>query len=350
MKRRILAVLTALTLTIGLATGCAQKEESAGELNIYTWAGYVPQSAIDGFEQETGIRINYTNFEANEEMLAKLETSKGGDYDIVIASDYIIELAAQSDLVKEIDKSKVPNYSNIDPVFQDFYYDPDNTLTVPYGPGIPLIVYNPEAVSIDIKGYADLWDPALKGSVALMDSERVVTGMALKTMGESFNTEDIDTIRKAGDKLIELAPNIRLLSQNQTQDHLLSGEVNAAFLFTSQVALALQGNPDLKVVYPEEGIGFGVDAAFIPKNAPNSDNAHAFLNYVLDGEVGADISSQTFYLCPNKAAYEFLPEEFQKSLVVSAEDIPNGEFVENIGAEAASVHEEIWTAFKGSLK
>lgn len=326
-----------------------KKSGDPGELNIYTWAEYVPQDIIDRFEEETGIRVNYTNFEANEEMLAKLETSGGGEYDIIIASDYIIKIAADEGLVKEIDKEKVPNYSNIDPIFQNFFYDPDNKLTVPYGPGIPLIVYDPSVVATEITGYDSLWDPSLKDSVALMDSERVVMGMTLKTMGESFNTEDLDVIQAAGDKLLELAPNVRVLSQNQTQDFLLSGEVSAAFLFTSQVVLALSQNPDLQVVYPEEGLGFGVDAAFIPSQAPNSDNAHAFLNFILDGEIGAEVSQQTYYLCPNKASYEFLPEEFQKSLIISTDDVPNGEFIQDVGPEATALHEELWTEFKAAL-
>lgn len=336
----------------GEETTAAEEEKKSGdpgELNIYTWAEYVPQDIIDRFEEETGIRVNYTNFEANEEMLAKLETSGGGEYDIIIASDYIIKIAADEGLVKEIDKEKVPNYSNIDPIFQNFFYDPDNKLTVPYGPGIPLIVYDPSVVTTEITGYASLWDPSLKDSVALMDSERVVMGMTLKTMGESFNTEDLDVIQAAGDKLLELAPNVRVLSQNQTQDFLLSGEVSAAFLFTSQVVLALSQNPDLQVVYPEEGLGFGVDAAFIPAQAPNSDNAHAFLNFILDGEIGAEVSQQTYYLCPNKASYEFLPEEFQKSLIISTDDVPNGEFIQDVGPEATALHEELWTEFKAAL-
>lgn len=349
--KKILALTLASALAVTSLTACSggDSKKDAGELNIYTWAGYVPDDVIADFEAKTGIKINYTNFEANEEMLAKLETSKGGDYDIVIASDYIIKIAADEGLVKEIDKEKVPNYSNIDPVFQNFFYDPDNKLTVPYGPGIPLLVYNPDTVTVDITGYESLWDPSLKDSVALMDSERVVMGMALKMMGESFNTEDTDVIAAAGEKLMGLAPNVRVLSQNQTQDFLLSGEVSAAYLFTSQVVLALQGNPDLKVVYPKEGLGFGVDAAFIPSQAPNADNAMKFLNYILEGEVSAKIYPQTYYLCPNKAAYDLLPEEFKSSLVISADDIPNGEFIQDIGSEATSLHEELWTEFKAAL-
>ncbi len=368
---RLFAALTASAVMAASLSGCGKSKENVdgngpsrlevvsqggnegkgdpGELNIYTWAEYVPQDVIDQFEDETGIRVNYTNFEANEEMLAKLETSKGGDYDIIIASDYIIKIAADEGLVKELDKEQLPNFKNIDPVFQNFFYDPENKYTVPYGPGIPLLVYDPSVVTCEITGYGSLWDPSLEDSLALMDSERVVMGMALKTMGESFNTEDPDVIRAAGDKLMSLAPNVRVLSQNQTQDYLLSGEVGAAFLFTSQVVLALSQNPQLQVVYPKEGLGFGVDAAFIPSQAPNSDNAHAFLNFILDGEIGAQVAQQTYYLCPNQASYEFLDEGFKQSLVISTDDIPNGEFIQDVGAEATALHEEIWTEFKSVL-
>lgn len=330
-----------------ILTSCGQKERK--ELNIYTWADYFPADVLDEFQKQTGIKVNYTNFETNEEMLAKLETAKGGDYDIILASDYILKLAAEKGLMTELDKSKIPNYKNIDPIYQGFFYDEENKYTIPYAPGIPLIVYDPDKVSIDITGYNSLWDESLKDSIALMDTERVVMGMTLKTLGESFNTQDLEAIKKAGDKLIKLAPNIRLLSQDQTQNYLINGEVSVAFLFTSQVALALQTNPNLKVVYPKEGLGVGVDAVFVPSKAPNLENAYTFLNYILDGEVGAKITTQTYYLCPNKAAYEYIPEEFKKSLCITEKTIPEGEFIQDIGTEALDLHNEIWTKFKGVL-
>lgn len=343
---KIIWLISAVLLLAALA-GCSKGETQ--ELNLYTWADYVPLDVITEFEEKTGIKVNYTNFETNEEMLAKLENTKGGDYDIVIASDYIIKIAADEGLVSELDKSRIPNYSNIDPIYQGFFYDSENKYTVPYAPGIPLIVYNPDEVNIDITGYESLWDPSLKDNVGIMDTERVITGIALKTLGESFNTEDLDVIQAAGDKLLELAPNIRVLSQDQTQNYLISGEIDVAFLFTSQVAMALQANPNFKVVYPKEGLGFGVDAAFIPSKAPNMDNAHKFLNFILDGEVGANISSQLYYLCPNKASYQYLSDDFQKSLVITADDIPQGEFIQDVSPEATELHNKIYTAFKAAL-
>jgi len=339
-------LVLAIVLCVAPLSGCAGTEEQ--ELIIYTWAEYIPDSVIQGFEEETGIRIIYNNFETNEEMLAKLETAKGGDYDLILASDYIIKLAADQGLVGELDKSKIENYKNIDPIYQGFFYDPENKYTVPYAPGIPLIVYNPETVTCEMTGYKSLWDESLKGRVAMMDTQRVVNGITLKTLGESFNTEDLDKIREAGEQLKALAPNIRLLSNDQTQTHLISGEVDAALLFTSQVAETLIAKPDFKVCYPEEGLGFGVDALFIPSNAPHADAAHKFLNYILQGEVGADISTQVWYLCPNQASYECLPEEFQNSLRIEASDITNGEFIQDVSPEAAAVHDEIYTEFKAA--
>lgn len=347
MKKKPFALLLAAALSLSLLSGCGGSAKQ--ELNIYTWEDYIPDNVVADFEEATGIRINYTNFESNEQMLSVLENADGGDYDLILASDYIIDIAIQEGLVGKIDKEKVPNIANIDPLYQGFFYDENDEYTIPYAPGIPLIVYDPARVSIDITGYESLWDPSLEDSVGIMDTERVVTGIALKTMGESFNTEDPETIRQAGERLLDLAPNVRVLSNDQTQDYLLSGDVSVAFLFTSQVVLALQGNPDLKVVYPKEGLGFGCDALFVPINAPHADNAYRFLDYILQGEVGADISTQVWYLCPNKAAYEHLPEDFQDSLIISADQIPEGEFIMNVGSDALSVHDEVYTAFKAAL-
>lgn len=209
-------------------------------------------------------------------MLAKLEETRGSDYDLVIADDYIIELAIQESLAQKLDTSRISTYDNLNPVFMSQFYDPKNEYTVPYGAGIPLIVYDPGLTDVKITGYEDLWNPALENNVALTANYRVIDGITLKTMGESFNTEDLDVIRAAGEKLLSLAPNIRVINDNNTQDYLISGEVAAAFLYTSQVSAALQARPDLEVVYPKEGLGFGIMAGFIPSQAPNADAAYAF--------------------------------------------------------------------------
>lgn len=337
-----LAVLTAMALA-----GCGGKKEEQ-TLNLFTWDGMFPQEILSGFESEYGIRINYSNFDYDEDMLAKLETAKGGDYDLVIADDYIIEIAIGEGLVQKLDKGKLTNWENIDPAFQGQFYDETDEYTVPYGAGIPLIVYDPAAVEVEITGYGDLWNPALKDNIALIGNYRVVDGIVLKMMGKSFNEQDVDVINEAGKKLLELAPNVRLISDSNTQDYIVSGEAAVGFLYTSQVTQALAAREDLKVVYPEEGLGFGIMAGFIPSQAPNADAAHKFLDYILDPERAAQCFEYIGYVCTNKAAVPYMSEAAREGLSLP-EGAQSGEFIMDISAEANEAHERIWTEFKAEL-
>lgn len=332
--------------------GTATEKEKAGELagtelNLFTWDGMFPQEILDSFEEETGIRINYSNFDSDEDMLAKLAEAEGGDYDLVIADDYIIELAISQGLVQKLDKSKLSNFGNINPIFQGYFYDEKDEYTVPYGAGIPLIVYDPDVTGFELTSYKDLWNPALEDNVALIANYRVVDGIVLKTMGESFNTEDTALIEQAGEKLKELAPNVRVINDSNTQDFLLSGEVGAAFLYTSQVTMALSMNPDLKVCYPEEGLGFGIMAGFVPSQAPNADAAHVFLDYILDAEHAAKCFEYIGYYCTNKAAEQYISEE-AKPMIVVPDTVMKGEIVQNVSQEAEDAHSKIWNEFKSA--
>lgn len=347
--KKILALALAALLMVGAFAGCSNSSQKNGKLVLFTWEGMFPQEVLDGFTEETGIEVTYTNFDYDETMLAKLETAKGGDYDLVIADDYIIETVIAEGLAQELDTSKLENYGSINPVYQGQFFDPDNKYTVPYGAGVQTIVYDPSLVDIDINGYADLWDASLKDNVGIIGSFRVIDGMALKVLGESYNTEDTATIEAAGDKLQELAPNIRLIKDDNTQDDLLSGEVGAAVLYTSQVTMAKMANPDLKVVFPEEGIGFGIMAQFIPVNAPNAENAYKFIDYILQPEISAKCYEYIGYYCTNKDAEQYISEEYRDFLTLPEDiDTSRMEMIENISADAIEVHQRIWTEFKSA--
>ena len=363
--KKFFALALSLALALTAFAGCSSTSASAstpsaasgstagsagtaasGELNLYTWEGMFPQEVLDAFTAETGIKVNYSSFDTDETMLAKLETAKGGDYDVVIADDYIIETAIAEGLVMELDKSKIANIGNVNPVYQGQFFDPEDAYTVPYGAGVQTIVYNPDLVDIEISGYEDLWDAALESSLGITSNFRVMNGMALKIAGESYNTEDIATIEAAGDKLLELAPNIRLIKDDNTQDDLLSGEVGAAVLYTSQVTMAKMANPDLKVVFPKEGIGFGIMGQFIPSDAPNPDAAYAFMDYILDPEIAAQCFKYLGYYCTNLAAEEYISEEYRDFLTLPSDiDMENMEMIENISAEAVETHNRVFTEF-----
>lgn len=352
MKKTI-SLLLALLLLISALAGCGQSagKEKAGELVLYTWEGMFPQDVLDGFTEETGIQINYANFDFDETMLTKLEAAKGGDYDVVIADDYIIETVIQEGLAQKLDVSKISNHGSINPIYQGQFFDPTDEYTVPYGAGVQTIVYNPSLVEKEITGYADLWDPSLKDSLGVIANYRVINGMALKVLGESYNTEDVPTIEKAGEKLLELAPNIRLIKDDNTQDDLISGEISAAVMYTSQVTMAKMADPELKVVFPKEGIGFGIQGMFIPSDAPNAEAAYQFIDYILRPEVSAKCYEFLGYYCTNKDADDLISEEYREFLTLpedfSQDDM---EMIGNISAEALEAHDKAWTEFKSACE
>ena len=341
--KKAAAVMLCAALTAAMATGVSVSAKDKDELVLYTWDGMVPQEVLDDFEKETGTKVVYSNFDTDETMLEKLSQAKGGDYDVVIADDYIIESAVKEGLVQKLDKDAITNWGNINPLFQGQFYDPDDEYTVPYGAGIPLIVYDPDQVDIDIKGYKDLWDPSLEDSVAIIGAYRVICGITQLSMGESMNEDDVDVIARTGEKLQELAPNIRLIQDDNTQNALLNGEASVAFLYTSQVTQALKDNPDLKVVYPEEGLGFGILGTFIPSEAPNAEEANEFINYLLQPEVTAKCINSVGYYNTNKAADDLVDEN-----LVVPDDVTKGESIENVSQEAEQEYNKIWTEFKAA--
>lgn len=344
MKKKIVSMILCAALAGSMLTGCGEKkEEDNKELVLYTWEGLFPQEVLTDFEDETGIRIISSNFDSNETMFEKVQQSDGKDYDLVIGDDYIIEQIVNNGLAKELDKEKLKNYDNINPLYQSQFYDPENKYTIPHGAGIPLIVYDPEQVDFEIQGYEDLWNPALEDKIVTIASYRAVEGMVLLTMGKSMNEQDPAVIKEAGEKLKELAPNIRMIQDTNTQNALLNGEASVGILYTSQVIAALAENPDLKVVYPKEGLGFGIMNFFIPKNAPDTEEAYAFLDYILEPEVAAKCFDFVGYYCTNKAADELVNPD-----LVVPDSVTKGEIIQNVSAEAEEVYNQNWTEFKAA--
>lgn len=346
MKKAI-ALLLSLLLCLSTVSGLSTAWAEGPTLNLYTWAEMFDPEVLADFEKETGITVNYTNFDYDETMLAKLESTKGGDYDLVIADDYIIETVIAEGLARKLDQSKISNFGNINPLYQGQFYDPTDEYTVPYGAGVQTIVYNPALVETEVTGYADLWNDEFEDNLAIIANYRVIIGMALKVLGYSYNTNDPAELDEAAELLYKLAPNIRLIKDDNIQDDLISGEVNAAIMYTSQVTMAKLYDPDLAVVYPKEGIGLGIMGMFIPSEAPNADAAYAFIDYILRPEISARCFEYLGYYCTNKAADDLIDEAYREFLVVPGFiDQDDAEMIQNISAAADEKQAEIWTQFK----
>jgi len=336
-------LLTAFVITLAIIIcGCGNSKR----LTIYTWDEMFPQEILLGFERESGVKINYVNFDTNETMLARLQASKGRNYDLVIADDYIIEMVIAEGLAQKLDKTKISNYRNINHIYQKQFYDSTDEYTVPYGAGVQTIVYDPSRVNISITGYGDLWDTSLVNSVGIIGNFRVINGMALKVLGESYNTNNLAVIRAAGDYLLKLAPNIRVIMDDHLEDELISGEISAAVMYTSQVTTAKMEKPELEVVFPREGIGFGIMAAFIPSKAQNPDAAHAFLNYILDARRGAECFEYLGYYSTYSASDMLIAPDYKKFLTLPEGFNVDMEMIQNINPEAEEAHDLIWTAFR----
>ncbi|GHV77451.1 putrescine-binding periplasmic protein [Spirochaetia bacterium] len=354
----VILALLGLPLVLGPHVSPVSAQNRSRQLVLYTWEEMFPQTILDGFKAATGIEVVYDKtFVLNEEMLSELEAVNGGSYDLVIADDYIIEFAIDEGLAQKLNKTKLGNYANINPFYQHQFYDPNDDYTIPYGAGVQTIVYDPAKVRLNITGYTDLWNSQLKSRVGIIGNYRVINGMALQVLGKSYNTENLADIKAAGQRLLALAPNIRIIDDTALDQELLSGNISAAVMYTSGATNALKTNPALKAVYPKEGIGFGVMGAFIPSRAPNADAAHAFLNYILDAKRGAECFEFLGYYCTFSASEQFISPENRKYVLMPKDPkdtnrflFGNFEMVQNLSAEAEEVHGQIWTAFNLAIK
>lgn len=341
--KKIIALTLIMGLLLAFAVSPAEEEK---QLNVFSWEGYIDAQTIEEFTKETGIIVNYSSFSTNEEMLAKMQTNPG-DYDLIIASDYIVSTMRKADMLKKLDKEKLSNFKNIGASFLGHYFDEKNEYSVPYTAGTPLIVYNPEMIDFEIDGYESLWDERLKDKIVIIDDARNIVGITLKTLGKSFNSTDENDLKLAEEKLSKLRANIHSFNYDSPYFDILNKESAVGYMFTPFAVIAMKDMPNLKAVYPKEGLGFGIDSLVISAKAKHVDNAHKFLNFILDAKRGAHIAEQQLYLSPNEAAREFMSDEIKNNpaINVPGELLKNSEFIKDVG-EKESVFQSIWQRFK----
>lgn len=347
MKAFSLKALLCLLLVAALTLGCAALAEEEKQLNIFTWEGYFDEKTLADFEAETSIRVNYSVFASNEEMLLKLQAGGGSDYDIILAGDYAVSALRKDGLLLPLDRALLTNWENLNPAYLNQYFDPENIYSVPYTVGSPVIVYDPEQVEGEITSFADLWDAQFADNLWLLDDARVMMGETLKMLGYSYNTTDEAELAQALEKLSALKPNIRVLDYDLSYFYLAQGEVKAAYLFTPYAALNMLQNPNLKCVFPAEGIGFGIDSIVIPAAAQHPENAHAFINYYLRADVAAYVAQWQAYINPNAAADALIDPDFaaMDCFQIPGELLATAEYVQDLGA-GESLFQDAWTQFK----
>ena len=350
-----------LAMAVGLVlASCSSSDNAAADgsaaasnetLNLYNWSEYMPQEILDGFEEETGIAVNYTTFDSNEAMYAKLKLlDDSSQYDLAIPSTYYVEKMAKEGLLQELDKSKLSNFNNLDTSFTNTKVDPDNKYSIPYMWGSTGLAINGDSVDpATVNSWNDLWDPKYKGQVMLTNDVREVFGMALLTLGYSGNSSNPEEIKAAYDKLTTLMPNVKTFNSDATRMPYIEGETSLGMTWNGEAVMANdEGLTSLVYKYPTEGAILWMDNFVIPKNAKQVDAAHKFIDYLLRPENAKIVSEEIGYASPNLAAREMMDESVRNNPAIypSKEVLAKAEFQEDVGDEALQMYQQYWDKLK----
>lgn len=326
---------------------------STDTLDLYNFSEFMPQQVLDGFEAETGIHVNYTTYDSNEAMYAKLKLlDDSSTYDLAVAATYYVGKMAKEGLLQEVDKSKLSNFNNLDTSLLNTKVDPESKYSIPYvwgstGLAIDGAIVDPATVT----SWNDLWRPEYKDQVMLMNDMRDVFGMALLTLGYSSNSRNPDEIKAAYNKLTTLMPNVKTFNADAPRIPYLEGETTVGMIWNGEAIMGKdEGLISLVYKYPTEGAMFWMDTIVIPKNAKNVDAAHQFINYTLRPENAKIISEQIGYASPNLAARELMAKGKRDNTVIypSKETVAKGEFMEDVGDDAIQIYQQYWDKLKAS--
>jgi len=346
-RRQFLTGTAAVGISITLPQGVFA---DAGKVNFYNWDTYIGENTIEEFEKATGIKVQYDLYADNDELFAKLKGGNPG-YDVIIPSNDYIEQMLDADMLEPLDMSKIPNAANVDPAFMDPAFDPGRKYSLPYMWGTIGIGYRKSAVDGEIDSWADLLDSdKYAGRIALMNESKTVLQMALKYMGKSMNDWSDENLAAAEALIIAQKPRVTAFAQDNGQDLLLSGEVDLAMEWNGDILQIMEEDDDIGYVVPKEGTLLWEDAMCIPKGGENIDNAHALINNLLDGNVGADIAGYVYYATPNKAAQALMDSDYLENPAIfpAAEYTDISEASIYPGADWVRKIDEAWTRIKAA--
>ncbi len=290
------------TLHGGASPQDAVAKYGSDQLKLYITGDYMSEDLIPAFEDEFGVKVLVEYFDSNEMMYTKLQA--GDSYDVVIPSDYMIQRMMAEDSLQELDLSLIPNLDNLAPEVRDLPYDPENTYSVPYFWGSVGIVYNHTKVDpavVEEQGFEILRNPDYKGQIYVYDSERDSFMMALKALGYSMNTDNLDEIYAAYDWLLDMNDT---MSPTYVTDEVIDGMANGnkdiAVVYSGDATYIQSENEDMSFWMPSEGTNLWYDAMVIPRNAQNPLLAHEFMNYTLRYEAALGNSEYVGYASPNE--------------------------------------------------
>ncbi|MDO4285069.1 MAG: ABC transporter substrate-binding protein [Eubacteriales bacterium] len=332
------------------AQGSAASGEN-GVVYVYNWGEYIDPDTLASFEEETGIRVVYDEYETNETMYPKV-ASGATQYDVICPSDYMIQKMIENDLLQPLDYDLLPNaVANIGAQYyeQAEGYDPGNLYSVPYCWGTVGILYNRTMVSDPVDSWSILWNEKYRDNILMQDSVRDAFMVALKLNGNSMNTTDPGELEAAKQLLIEQKPLVQAYVVDQVRDKMIGGEAALGVIYSGEAIYTQQENPDLEYVVPKEGTNVWIDGWVIPKNAPDAENAHKFIDYMCRADIALKNFEYITYSTPNDAARALIEDESIRNSPIAFPDLndySNLETFQFLGDEMDRLYYELWKQVK----
>ncbi|OLT59327.1 ABC transporter substrate-binding protein [Moorena bouillonii] len=345
------AALSGLTLsgcgwTLGEVRPTTTSPGDRNKLFIYTWTNYTDDELLDRFTEITGIKAVVDVFDSNEAMLARLQASGGGAYSIIYPSDYMVRKMVELDLLVKLDFERIIGINRLFSKFLNPIYDPNNLHSIPLSWGTTGLIYNSKKLSKVPEDWSYLWQykDKLSRRMTLLNDVREVMGATLKMLGYSYNSTNPQEIKKAYEMLVELKPSIASFSSDAWRSQILSGDLWLAMCYSSDAVEIMAENPDLQYVLPKSGSSLWIDTLAIPKTAPNLEGAYAWINFMLEADVAAQICERLSFATPNQKAFKLLSRDIQEdqSLFPEQSALERCEGLAPVD-EVSEVYDRYWT-------
>jgi len=307
-KLILLTTVFAMALVfVGCGTGNAIAGESKIQytetLKVYNASEYIDKTTIADFEKEFAIKVEYAEFESNEDMYNDISKNPNA-YDVLVPSDYTIDRLIKEGKLAKLDKTKVPNIANIAEEYLKPVYDPDNEYTVPYMVGTLGILYNKKQVTAPIDSWTALFDSRYQGKVLMLNSQRDTIGATLKMLGFSMNSNDDAELTQAKAKLLTSRAIFSAYNESEEiRDKLVAGEGVLGVVYSGDAKTAIGRNPYLNYVIPKEGANKWVDGFVIMKNTQHLDAAQKFINFMCRPYIAIRNMTKIGYTSPVQGAW-----------------------------------------------
>jgi len=339
--------ILALVLTIVRSSGST----SSGVLYVYCYGDYYDPAIVEEFQKETGIQVIQDTYDTAEELYPIIENNPSR-YDVVCTSDYMIGKMEDNDMLAPLDKDKIPNLKNMDPVYMKKAeeYDPGNTYSVPHACGTAGIMYDPtRAKGVDFSSWNALWDPKLKNEIVMPDSLRDDYMIALSRRGYDINTEDPTQLKEATSDLIEQKPLVYKYANDSARDLVADGSAIAGVVWNGEYKYIKDLNKNAEFSVPEEGTEFFIDAWVVPKEAKNKANAMKWINFLCRGDIAYKNFEYLYYTIPNTAAYKKMSPEIRNNEAIfpTEETLERCHSLRTLSHDGDALYSSEWKKVKG---